>query len=185
MLCALLTLSVGLAFADANHPDKNGVCHDSDPDHPGKSIVVPCNIKNNLETGPGKTTTDPRVAQSTAVNSSRSNIKNNLNIVSGATGEVRCTSSASGKTAVCTESEVALLNKELARSRPTKVSTGDVGVESVALAKDGVLMCATSSRTGPCTAAHIADLNTAAAAMRGINDPIGGVGVPLDKNKPK
>jgi hypothetical protein len=138
--------------------------------------------------------------QSSGVNSSRSNIKNNLPVFSqGPDGKVRCTVSGTG----CTKDQVEQLNtaltsknaaadravvkgfedkQERPREQAAALSTSKSGIKSIALAPDGSLACVTNDgKQQPCTAAHVADLNNAAAAMRGINDPIGGVGVGLGK----
>jgi len=81
-----------------------------------------------------------------------------LRVDSDTDGKVKCTSSLSGKTAACNGSHIAQLNKALA-------GASNSGVKSLALAKDGSLMCATSSGTGPCTAAHLPDLKRANARV--------------------
>jgi hypothetical protein len=135
--------------------------------------------------------------QSSGVNSSRSNIKNNFH--QGPDGKVRCTVSGTA----CTKDQVeqfntALTSKNAAadrsvvkgfeekqgrpREQAAAFNTSQSGIKSIVLAPDGSLTCVTNDgKQQPCTAAHVADLNNAAAAMRGINDPIGGVGVGLGK----
>ena len=84
--------------------------------------------------------------QSTAINTSRSNVKNNIRVLPGPDGKPKCTSTAAGKTVPCGASEVASLNKALAGMIFTKTGAS---VKSVALAKDGSLMCTTISGTVP------------------------------------
>jgi len=123
-----------------------------------------------------------------AVNTSRSNVKNNIQVLPGPDGKVRCTSSASGKSAPCADGEIARLNKALSGHIVfTKGGAPAGNVASITQAKDGSLSCTTSTGTGPCTAAHVTALNNAAAAMPAAGDGIGGVGVGLgnNKNKPK
>jgi hypothetical protein len=104
------------------------------------------------------------LAQEKVVNSGRSNIKNNLGVVSGPDGKVWCSSPVSSKPAPCTESQVARLDKALANSG-AKERSKNSSIKNVALAKDGSLMCLTSSGTGPCTAAHLPELKQADARV--------------------
>ena len=96
--------------------------------------------------------------QSTAINTSRSNVKNNIRVLPGPDGKPKCTSTAAGKTVPCGASEVASLNKALAGMIFTKTGAS---VKSVALAKDGSLMCTTISGTVPCNSTHLPDLKQA------------------------
>ena len=98
--------------------------------------------------------------QTSGVNVRRSNIKNNIQVLPGPDGKVHCTFSVSGKTAACTASEIAQLNAALAKGSAVP-GAAKTGVKSVALAKDGSLMCTTGSGTGPCTATHLTDLKQA------------------------
>jgi sugar lactone lactonase YvrE len=99
--------------------------------------------------------------QSTAVNTSRSNVKNNLQV--GPEGHVWCGTSPSSKPQACTAIQVAQLNKALAGMKTVKGPTS--GINSIALAKDGSLMCASSSGTVPCTSKHLPDLKEADARV--------------------
>ena len=100
----------------------------------------------------------------------------------------------------CTADQIDQLNKALAgtNSAPAPTVKGTPSgeaqrstynatksnIKKATLARDGSLTCVTTDgKQGPCTAAHIADLNNAAAAMPGANDPIGSVGVGLGNNK--
>src|ERR1039458_4325652 len=113
------------------------------------------------------------------VNSSRSNIKDNLTVVSqDPDGKVHC------KVAnlACTKDQVEQLSKACATYNTTKGH--GKGLKGVALAPNGSLTCvAYDGKQGPCTAAHIADLNNAAAAMPGANEGIHGVGVGVGSKK--
>ena len=95
--------------------------------------------------------------QSTTVNTSRSNIKNNLKIVPGPNGKFTCT--ANGK--MCTLTQV----NELAAAasvQSTSKSKSNVKAIGLTLAKDNsTLLCDGK----PCTTAHLADLNAAASAV--------------------
>ena len=118
--------------------------------------------------------------QSTAVNSSRSNIKNNSPVFSqGPDGKARCTVSG----AACTKAQLEQFNTTLtttnaAADQAKKTSSytttkSNVKTNAVRLGPDGSLLCETNDgKTQPCTAAHIADLNNAAAAMT-IPKPVG------------
>ena len=106
--------------------------------------------------------------QSTATNTSRSNVKNNIQVVTGPDGKVHCTSTpASGKAADCNASQMAQLNKALAGfidfSKGGKPKNS--GVKSITQAKDGSLMCTTASSTSPCTSTHLPDLKQADARV--------------------
>ena len=102
--------------------------------------------------------------QTDRVNTSRSNVKNNLpQVVSGPFGKVWCATPPAGKPAACTPSQVAQLSTALAKNSDAK-ATPKTSVKSVAL-KDGSLTCTTSSETVSCTSAHIADLNQGARAV--------------------
>jgi hypothetical protein len=102
--------------------------------------------------------------QSTAVNTSRSNVKNNSPVV-GPEGKVWCGTSPAGKTQACTASQVAQLNKALGEMVFSKGGTPKTSVKSIALAKDGSLMCTTSSGAVPCAATHLPDLKQADARV--------------------
>jgi hypothetical protein len=92
----------------------------------------------------------PKPLQSSAVNTSRSNIKNNLVIDQGPDGKLRCVSN--GKP--CTEAQVKAL----------EVTTGKPPWGALSLAKDGSLMCGKK----PCTAAHLPALKRA-VGTKGIS----------------
>jgi hypothetical protein len=112
------------------------------------------------------------------VNSSRSNIKNNLTVSQGPDGKTRCT--VANKP--CAKEDVTKLNAALAGRNAAAGGKDSSGVKSVALAPDGSLTCvATEGKKQPCTAAHIADLNKTAAAMPGANAPMNNVGVGIHK----
>jgi hypothetical protein len=120
------------------------------------------------------------------VNSSRSNIKNNLTVSQGTDGKTHCT--VANKP--CAKEDVEKLNAALASRNAAadqaaaKAAGGATksGVKSVALAPDGSLTCVTiDGKKQPCAAAHVVELNNAAAAMPGANDGIHGVGIGLGK----
>jgi hypothetical protein len=114
-----------------------------------------------------KPTPPPHLDQSTAVNSSRSNIKNNLivetpsptrsgvnipnnlQIVQGSGGTLRCT--AGGMP--CTQDQAKALAAALGKQS---------AIKSLTIAKDGSLLCNGTH----CTAAHIPDLDSAAHAIQ-------------------
>jgi hypothetical protein len=119
--------------------------------------------------------------QSTAANTSRSNVKNNSPVFfQGPDGKARCTVSG----AACTKAQLEQFNTTLtttnaAADQAKKGTSGhtttksNVKTNAVRLAPDGSLLCETNDgKTQPCTAAHIADLNNAAAAMT-IPKPFG------------
>lgn len=95
--------------------------------------------------------------QSTTINTSRSNVKNNSPVV-GPEGHVWCGTSSAGKPQACTSSQVAQLNTALGKLTKQEPTTS---IKSIALAKDGSLTCTTASGTVPCTAAHLPDLKAA------------------------
>jgi len=97
--------------------------------------------------------------QSTSTNTSRSNVKNNIKIFPDPNGKIHCTLTTAGKTAPCTASELAKLNAALSSGQ--KAGTPSSSVKTVALAKDGSLMCTTGSGTVPCTSSHLTDLTPA------------------------
>ncbi len=99
--------------------------------------------------------------QSTAVNTSRSNIKNNLVIGQGPDGKPRCTVADKP----CTKDQVTQLNAALPGMKTVKSGPDPRSVKSISLAKDGSLTCETSAGTTPCTAAHITDLKAGAARV--------------------
>jgi len=125
--------------------------------------------------------------QTSGVNTSRSNVKNNLKVVQGPGGKVRCTVSDKD----CTKEQVEQLSKALAgknaadaqRRMHDKWTTSEaVSITTVALGPDGSLVCGTKDgKTSSCTAAHLGTLNSAAAAMPAANDPTGNPGVGLGK----
>jgi hypothetical protein len=98
------------------------------------------------------------------VNSSRSNIKNNLTVLVGPDKKARCVVSDKP----CSKDDVEKLNTALAAGQKQKDQTkGDVagGLKSVALAPDGSLTCVSNEgKQMACTASHLADLSGAAAA---------------------
>jgi len=108
------------------------------------------------------------------VNSSRSNIKNNLElpvISQGPDGKVQC------KVAdvACTKDQVEQLSKACATYNTTKGHSKSL--KGVALAPNGSLTCVGyDSRQAPCTAVHLADLNNAAALLGGPNTVDSGAG---------
>lgn len=113
-------------------------------------------------------------AQPTTVNNSRSNIKNNIAVTQGNDGKLRCTAPGG---APCTKDQVN-------RLASATYSTTKSNIKHIALAPDGSITC--EAKDGkPCTQAHLNELNKSAAAMNGANDPVGGVGVGLGKNKDK
>src|SRR5271157_515370 len=95
------------------------------------------------------------------VNSSRSNIKNNLVIGQAPDGKPRCTVADKP----CTKDQVTQLNAALPGMKTVKSGPDPRSVKSISLAKDGSLTCETASGTTPCTAAHITDLKAAAARV--------------------
>lgn len=116
--------------------------------------------------------------QANTVNSSRSNIKNNIEVGPGPDGKVlHCTFSISGKTAPCTAVEIASLNVALAKSSAAP-GAAKTAVKSIALAKDGSLMCTSSSETGPCNAAHLHDLKQASEVHSNELEPATGAAAP-------
>jgi Tfp pilus assembly protein PilV len=121
--------------------------------------------------------------QSTSTNTSRSNVKNNSPVFSqGPGGKARCTVSG----AACTKAQLEQFNTTLtttnaAADQAKKDTSGhtynttksNVKTNAVRLGTDGSLLCETNDgKTQPCTAAHVADLNNAAAAMT-IPKPVG------------
>lgn len=90
--------------------------------------------------------------QSNSYNSSRSNIKNNIEV--GPDGKVHCTVTTGGKPLPCGSTQIASFNAGL------KASTGST-VKSVALAKDGSLTCTTATGVVPCSTTHLKDLKQA------------------------
>jgi len=119
------------------------------------------------------------------VNTSRSNIKNNLSVSQGPDKKARCTVSD----VPCTKEDVAKLNTALAgkqtRTVHAKANLPPASdVKSVVLLPDGTLSCVTNEgKQQACTTEHVTDLNKAAAAMPGANDPTGHVGVGLGNKK--
>lgn len=102
--------------------------------------------------------------QSTAVNTSRSNVKNNMHVLQGPGGKVLCTSTTAGKTAPCTAGEVAQLNKALASTNAAadrRIHEPITVIREVSLAKDGSLMCTTVSGKVPCSSTHLPGLKQA------------------------
>jgi hypothetical protein len=128
---------------------------------------------------------DPTVQQSSAVNTSRSNIKNNFKVVEVPPGKVRCVVTGEKIAKDCTKDQVDLLNKALTTSAQKEQATSAQRTgkfkakPQLSLAPNGSLLCDKK----PCTAGDLSDVNK--AAMEGANDPIGGVGVGLGDNKKK
>lgn len=113
-------------------------------------------------------------AQKTTINNSRSNIKNNIAFTQSPNGKILCTSE--GKP--CSIEQVKLLDaklSELAKATPGKADGG------VTLAADGTLQCGAR----PCSSVHVANLEKAAVALDGANDPIAGVSIGLGTAKQK
>ena len=109
-------------------------------------------------------------AQQATVTKSLSNIKNNISVAHDKDGTLKCTA-ADGKP--CDKEQVGKLFAAFNSSKS--------GIKTLALAgADGKLKCETTEGK-PCAAAHVADLNKSVGAMRGLNDPIQGVGVGLGK----
>jgi hypothetical protein len=102
--------------------------------------------------------------QSTAINTSRSNVKNNSPMV-GPEGKVWCGTSSARKPLACTAGQVAQLNTALVKMMDLNKGKSTTSLKSIALAKDGSLMCTTGSGTGPCTATHLPDLKAADAKV--------------------
>lgn len=98
---------------------------------------------------------------SNVVNSSRSNIKNNVVISQGPDGKTHCIVADKA----CTKDQVTQLNAALPGMKTVKSGPDPRSVKSISLAKDGSLMCETAAGTIPCTAAHITDLKAAAARV--------------------
>lgn len=120
------------------------------------------------------------------VNSSRSNIKNNLTVSQGPDGKTHCTVASKP----CAKEDVEKLNAALASrnaaagpaAAKAAGSKNNSDIKSVVLAPDGSLTCvATEGKKQPCTAAHIADLNKTAAVMPGAAAPMNNVGVGIHK----
>lgn len=119
----------------------------------------------------------PPPPQSSAVNTSRSNIKNNRNIkvVEDPPGTVRCVVTGEKIAKDCTKDQVDLLNKALTTSAQKEQATSAqrtnkfTAKPQLSLAPNGSLLCDKK----PCTAGDLSDVNK--AAMEGINDPIGGI----------
>ena len=99
-----------------------------------------------------KPTPPPKLFQASAVNSSRSNIKNNLVIDPGPGGTLHCT--AYGKP--CTQAQVKALAASYIDQNPR---------QSIALAKDGSLLCGTA----PCTTKHLPALKAAVVTANKSN----------------
>jgi hypothetical protein len=103
------------------------------------------------------------------VNSSRSNIKNNLTVSVGPDKKTRCTVSDKP----CSKEDVDWLNTVLAGNVRIAQGKSASGVRWVVLAPDGSLMCVnTEGKQMACTASHLADLNSAVAA---VPRPTGGI----------
>jgi hypothetical protein len=99
--------------------------------------------------------------QSSTVNTSRSNVKNNLVIGPGPDGKTHCTVADKP----CTKDQVTQLNAALPGMKTVKSGPDPRSVKSISLAKDGSLMCETAAGTIPCTTTHITDLKAAAARV--------------------
>ena len=154
------------ACAKGYYKDGNGKCQ-------------PKNVGNNDVKTAGPSSTTPgrgpvvEGQSSGVVNSSRSNIKNNITVFPDPGGKgLHCTFSVSGKAVPCTASEIAKLNAALTKGNAAP-GAAKTGVNSIALAKDGSLMCTTSSGTGPCTGTHLTDLKQAARANNELEQATG------------
>src|ERR1035438_2495700 len=99
--------------------------------------------------------------QESTVNTSRSNVKNNLVIGPGPDGKPRCTVADKP----CTKDQVTQLNAALPGMKIVKSGPDPRSVKSISLEKDGSLTCETAAGTTPCTAAHLTDLKAAAARV--------------------
>src|ERR1035438_9303374 len=96
------------------------------------------------------------------VNNSRSNIKNNLTVSVGPDKKTRCIVSEKP----CTKEEEHWLNIALGHNVRTAEGRSAGGLESVVFAPDGSITCVSNEgKQMACTASHIADLNSALAAM--------------------
>jgi hypothetical protein len=113
------------------------------------AVALPTLAQAATTTPSPKPTLPPVQNQSTVINSSRSNIKNNLHIVQGSGGTLNCT--ADGKP--CTQDQAKALAAALGKQS---------AIKSLTIAKDGSLMCNGTH----CTAAHIPDLDSAAHAIQ-------------------
>jgi hypothetical protein len=139
----------------------------------------------------------PPPPQASAVNTSRSNIKNNINVVEVPPGKVQCVVTGEKIAKDCTKDQVDLLNKALTAQEARVNSELENATQKeqatsaqrksklkakpqLSLAPNGSLLCDKK----PCTAGDLSDVNK--AAMEGVDDPITGVGVGLGhKPKPK
>ena len=101
-------------------------------------------------------TARPAVGQTTAINNSRSNIKNNIAITPRADGDWQCM--AAGRP--CTVTEVNALNAVFAGG----ASPSADGIAEVSFVAAGVMRCRDRSRQ-PCKGSHGAELSTAAASV--------------------
>jgi hypothetical protein len=124
------------------------------------------------------------------VNNSRSNIKNNIAFSQGPGGKLVCTT----QNKPCTAEQVQALAAYMRGGQIAPNSCCPAGppgercpcrpfasdVASIALTPEGTLKCQTKDGKA-CTAAHLADLNKAAVAMKTVGDPIGSVGIGLGK----
>lgn len=117
------------------------------------------------------------------VNTSRSNIKNNLSVSQGPDKKTHCVAS----NVPCTKEDVAKLNAALASGQARTAHAKNyvpAGINSVVLSPDGSLSCVNNDgKQQVCTTEHIADLNKAAAAMPRAGDPVPQVGIGLGNKK--
>ncbi len=98
----------------------------------------------------------PAVGQSTAINNSKSNIKNNIIITPRGDGNWQCMAAG----VPCTASEVGALNAAFAAG----ASPGDDGIAEVTFVAAGIMQCRNRHNT-PCSSSHTASLNNVAASI--------------------
>jgi hypothetical protein len=171
-----------LAVMGQQSSDQGGVVTCAKGYYADHGKCVPKNVGNNdVKTAVPSSTTPGRgpavEGQSTGINTSRSNVKNNIQVLPGPDGRPHCTFSVAGKAEPCTATEIAQFNAALAKSSAAP-GAAKTAVKSIALAKDGSLMCTTSSETGPCTAAHLHDLKQASEVHSNELEPATGAAAP-------